>query len=113
MRYYYEMEIEGASSHDAKDDALVLKALFKRLYDEMLEQFKDPKLVIAKMIEISSQPVLFRSFNFGKYKARKVEEIAEVDKGYLKWFLEQKMQNGPGEEDWIFTSRHYLGLAPL
>lgn len=109
LRYFFELEIE-ASAHSAQGDVLVLQAVFKKLYDRMNETLKDHNAVINKMIEISSSPFLFRSFNYGKHKGKKVEEVARIDRPYLSWLLEQKSQN-QGEEDWIYTLKHYLSKS--
>ena len=39
---------------------------------------------IDQMIDISSHPVLFKYFNFGKYKNQSIEEVARDDKGYIR-----------------------------
>lgn len=107
LRYFHELEVE-ADAHDAKGDVLVLKALFTKLLQLMQEKYPGEDAAIAKMVEISSKPFLFRMFNFGKYKGRKIEEIAECDKKYLEWLLTQKLENEAAEEDWVFTLRHFL-----
>ena len=61
------------------------------------------------MIEISSKPSLMNLFNFGKYNGKTVEDVANIDRGYLEWMLTQKEQNPENEEDWIYTLNHYLG----
>lgn len=106
LRYYFELDIE-AKAHTANGDVLVLEAVFKKLYGKMLETHKNHDTVINKMIEISSSPFIMRSFNFGKHKGKKVEEVARIDRPYLSWLLEQKTQN-QGEEDWIYTLKYYL-----
>lgn len=108
LRYYFELEI-NANAHDAEGDVMVLEAIFQKLYDQMLETYHDHSLVIAKMVEISTQPFMFRFLQFGKYKGRKIEEVVTVDRGYLEWLLSQKMQNAFNEEDWIYTLKYYLG----
>lgn len=109
LRYFFELDIEAAA-HTADGDVLVLEAVFKKLYGRMLATYKDHDAVISKMIEISSSPFIMRTFNFGKHKGKKVEEVAEFDKPYLRWLLEQKTQN-QGEEDWIYTLKHYLSIT--
>lgn len=110
LRYYFGLEVD-ANSHEAKDDVLVLKAVFDCLYQKMLEKLKDEVKVITTMLEVSVKPFLFKVFPFGKYKGRNIEEIAKLDKGYLEWLLNQKMQNTPeSEEDWIFSLKHYLKI---
>lgn len=106
LRYFFELDIK-APAHSAEGDVLVLEAVFKKLYDRMLENLGDHKTVINRMIEISSSPFLFRSFNYGKHKGKKVEDVVKFDKPYLEWLLEQKTQN-QGEEDWIYTLKYYL-----
>jgi hypothetical protein len=61
------------------------------------------------MMEISSHPSLLKTFNFGKYKDKKIADVVNTDKGYLEWLLAQKLQNETGDEDWIYTLKHYLG----
>ncbi len=110
LRYYLELDVV-ADAHDAKSDVLVLKALFDTQLKKMVELLGSEEAAIAKMIEVSSQPFLFKVFPFGKYKGRNIEEIAKLDKGYLEWLLNQKMQNTPeSEEDWIYTLKKYLKI---
>ena len=109
LRYYFELDIK-ADAHSAQGDVLVLEAVFKKLYDRMVETHNDHKTVINKMIEMSSSPFLFRTFNFGKHKGKKVEDVAKFDKPYLEWLLVQKTQN-QGEEDWIYTLKYYLNKS--
>ena len=61
------------------------------------------------MIEISSHPSLLRTFGFGKYNGRKIEDIAKMDRGYLEWLLAQKLESDQIDEDWIYTLKYYLG----
>lgn len=107
LRYYWELEING-KAHNAKDDVVVLEAVFNNLYRKMQEKFKTHEEIIKKMIEISLQPFIFKTFKFGKYKGKSIKEIAGVDKNYIEWLLTQKMQNPYEEEDWIFTLKFYL-----
>lgn len=107
LRYFFELDIK-ADAHSAQGDILVLEAVFKKLYDRMIKSLKDHETVINKMIEISSSPFLFRSFNYGKHKGKKVEDVAKFDKPYMEWLLAQKTQNNQGEEDWIYTLKYYL-----
>ncbi len=109
LRYFLELNIK-ADAHDAKSDVLVLQALFKNQYEKMLKVYKQEKKVIEKMLEISSQPFLYKIFSFGKYRGRKIEEVVLLDKGYLNWLLGQKMQNESYDEDWIFTLKYHLNI---
>jgi DNA polymerase III epsilon subunit-like protein len=109
LRYYLEIEID-ATAHDAMGDVLVLEKLFERLKNKMMQgQNISEAEAIEKMIEISSHPSILRTFSFGKYNAKKIEEVVKTDRGYLEWLLAQKLESGQMEEDWIYTLKHHLG----
>ncbi|MES2023734.1 MAG: exonuclease domain-containing protein [Patescibacteria group bacterium] len=108
LRYLLEIEIE-AQAHDALGDVLVLEKLFERLKHKIIEQNKiSEDEAIYEMIEISSHPSILRTFPFGKYVGKKVEEVLKTDRGYLEWLLAQKKQSEGMEEDWIYTLEHFL-----
>src|SRR3989338_5982373 len=109
LRYLLEIEID-ATAHDAMGDVLVLEKFFHYLKDKMMkEQNLDEKETIEKMIEISSHPSLLHTFKFGKHNGKRIEDVMKIDRGYLQWLLDQKL-NGDGiDEDWIYTLLHYLG----
>ncbi len=110
LRYYFELEIE-ASAHSAEGDVLVLEAVFKKLYEMMLEKEEDHEKVINKMIDISGKPSLFKIFTFGKHKGKRVEDVVKMDKSYVEWMLEQKQINEKDDEDWIYSLKHYLSKS--
>ncbi|MCJ7765031.1 MAG: 3'-5' exonuclease [Thiovulaceae bacterium] len=58
-----------------------------------------------KLQELSVTPVLIKKFTFGKYKEHYLEEVAMSDAGYLRWMLEQDVN-----EDLQYSIEHYLGL---
>lgn len=108
LRYFLDLEIEG-SAHDAEGDVSVLYALFNRLLIKMVEKVGDEEKAIMEMIEISKKPVIFKQFNFGKYKGQNVQDVYQKDAGYLEWLLKTKLADGGDDEDWIYTLRHFLG----
>ncbi len=114
LRYLLEIEID-ATAHDALGDVLVLEQLYERLKKKIMseipteggkELFEEEAL--KKMIEISAHPSLLRSFKFGKYNGKKIEEIAKMDQGYLEWLLAQKENGDEIDEDWIYTLKYHL-----
>jgi len=107
LRYYFELDIM-ASAHNAQDDVRVLEALFKTQYAQMMEEYKDHEIVIAKMIEVSEKPSLFKAFNFGKHRGKKLEEVLSLDRSYMEWMLEKKLESDMADEDWIFTLKYHL-----
>lgn len=108
LRYLLDIEVE-ATAHDALGDVLVLEKLFERLLKKIMESGKSEAEALAEMLEISSHPSILHTFKFGKYNGKRIEEVVKIDRGYLKWLLEQKM-NGEGmDEDWIYTLKHFLG----
>ena len=103
LRYFLNLEVD-ATAHDAAGDVAVLEAVFQRLFTKLPD--------LEKMIEISSQPSLFKYMIFGKYKGKPLAEIAETDRRYLEWLLNQKLTTDEdADEDWIFTLKHYLEKA--
>ncbi|MEK7092739.1 MAG: hypothetical protein AAB907_03890 [Patescibacteria group bacterium] len=50
-----------------------------------------------------------RTFGFGKHIGKKIEDVAQIDCGYLEWLLAEKEKSDVLDEDWIYTLRHYLG----
>ncbi|MEX2010268.1 MAG: 3'-5' exonuclease [Parcubacteria group bacterium] len=107
LRYHHELEVDG-SAHDAETDVKVLEELFNLELKEIMKDIPGKEEAIQKMIEISSTPVLFNKFMFGKYKGERLEDVARVDKEYLKWLLKEKSKNEEAEEDWIYTLNHFL-----
>ncbi len=107
LRYALDIEIE-APAHDALGDVLVLEKVFDRMLQAMIKETGSHDAAIARMIEISGQPMMMGTFNFGKYNGQKVVDVAKTDAGYLEWLLVQKLQKESGEEDWIYTLKHYL-----
>jgi DNA polymerase III epsilon subunit-like protein len=108
LRYYLELDVE-AQAHDALGDIKVLEALFDRLLKKQIEIYGSEEVAIQKMIEVSSHPSILRSFSFGKYMGRTIEEVAKMDRGYLEWLYEQKKSSDQNEEDWLYTLHHFLG----
>lgn len=113
LRYLLDIEVE-ATAHDAMGDVLVLEKLFERLKNKiskiLTEEGRESteEEIIKKMIEISSHPSLLSTFKFGKHNGKRIEDVVKVDRGYLQWLLDQKL-NGDGiDEDWIYTLKHYL-----
>jgi exodeoxyribonuclease X len=114
LRYLLDLDV-NATAHDALGDVLVLEKLFEYLKNKMISEIPTEggkKLTeneaIQKMIEISSYPSLFRTFNFGKHNGKKIEEVIKTDRGYLEWLFAQKLESDQIEDDWIYTLKHYL-----
>lgn len=108
LRYFLELEVADAFAHDAEGDVKVLYAIFQSLLAKMTATGMTEEKAIESMLDISSHPSLFRLFNFGKYKDRKIAEVARIDRGYLQWMLDRKMEEGGQDEDWIHTLEYYL-----
>ncbi len=109
LRYYMDLDVDAAA-HDALGDVRVLKAIFGRMYEKMLEKNTHDE-VIEKMIDITSKPMLIKRLTFGKHKGELVADVARSDRGWLEWLLREKESeaaNGNIDEDWIYTLKHYL-----
>ena len=107
----YKIEEEEAKklgvtikAHDAIGDVLVMKLLLSKLVALAKEQFPGID-IMQKLAELTKTPVMMRTFKFGKYKGREIEEVAHEDMGYLKWMR----NNLELDEDMQFTLDYYLG----
>ncbi len=108
LRYYLDLEVAG-TPHDAESDVNVLEAVFNKLLEKIMEKIPNREKAIEEMVKISSNPVLFKKINFGKYKDKDVEEVLKADRRYLEWLLAEKRKTPELEEDWIYTLENYLG----
>ncbi len=109
LRYALDFELD-VPAHDAFADVVTLEALFEHLLAQVMKErsFERPQ-ALAVMQELSDTPLLIHEFNFGKYKGVTVAEVAATAPDYLRWLLTEKEKNPAGEDDWLYTLRHYLG----
>ncbi|MDQ1263588.1 MAG: exodeoxyribonuclease [Campylobacterota bacterium] len=93
-------------AHDAIGDVLVLKLFLTKLKNEVLKLFPAQNS-IEKMIELTNTPIFIKSFTFGKYKGKTLEEVASSDAAYLRWML-GGMENL--DEDMKYSINRVLGI---
>lgn len=86
----------GLCSHRALSDCLHLRLLYKTLLEYA---------TVSQLIQISANPVLLEKFPFGKYHGRYIEEILNLDRGYLNWMLENIDDM---DEDLKYSIEHYM-----
>ncbi|MFA5962102.1 MAG: exonuclease domain-containing protein [Parcubacteria group bacterium] len=112
LRYYFELEVLDAPAHDALGDIRVLEKLFDYYFAKMSIGEKGELAVIEEMLAVSARPVLVKKFNFGKYIGMSVADVAQRDRNYLQWLLNEKIKTrdsgGENDENWIYTLQHYL-----
>ncbi|MBD3789071.1 MAG: 3'-5' exonuclease [Campylobacterales bacterium] len=106
----YKIEQEEAQklhivikAHDAIGDVLVMKLLLGKLVEIVKSNYPDID-PMEKLSQLTQTPVMMRTFKFGKYKERLIEEIAHEDPGYLTWMR----NNLELDEDMKFTLDNYL-----
>jgi len=73
-------------AHDAIGDVLVLKLFLSKLREAIQAEFPNENPV-EKMVDLTNTPIMVKSFRFGKYKGKTLEEVAREDAGYLRWML--------------------------
>lgn len=111
MEIYKEEQKEAdalgivVKAHDAIGDVLILKLLLSKLREEVTKQFPDENAV-EKMVDLTNTPILVKSFRFGKYKGKTLQEVAASDAGYLRWML-TGMENL--DEDMRYSINSVLG----
>jgi len=73
--------------HTAIGDVLVTKLLFEKLKTATKKKFPNDN-VLEKMEELTKTPILLKTFIFGKYKGKKIEDIYNSDIDYINWMQE-------------------------
>jgi len=79
LRYYFKLKgLENINPHDALSDVLVLEALMEQVFMKVFS--------IEEMIQISSEPILYQKWMFGKHKGEFFKDVARTDLDYMLWF---------------------------
>ena len=107
----YKNELDEANkhnitikAHDAIGDVLVMKLLLSKLVALAKEQFPQTN-PMQTLVELTKQPIFIKTFKFGKYKGRSIEEICDEDIGYINWF----MKSLELDEDMKYTLDKIMG----
>ncbi len=85
-------------AHDAIGDVLVMKLFLSKLREAVQKKFPNENPV-EKLVQLTKQPVEIKTFRFGKYRGKKIADIALEDAGYLRWML----NNMDLDEDMKYT----------
>jgi len=78
-------------AHDAISDVLTLKLFLTELKKAVAKKYPNENPV-EKMVDLTSTPILIKTFQFGKYKGKTLQEVAQEDASYLRWML-SSMEN--------------------
>jgi len=92
-------------AHDAIGDVLILKLLLSKLRSIVESEFPHANPV-EKMVDLTSTPILVKTFRFGKHKGKTLQEVAASDAGYMRWML-SSMDNL--DEDLRYSINTVLG----
>lgn len=87
---------KSVTAHDAMSDVIVTGALFFDL---------SKTVSFADMVAWTKEPMLFTTFNFGKYKGKSYAEIATSDSDYMRWIIDKSEMS----DDVKYSARHWLG----
>jgi DNA polymerase III epsilon subunit-like protein len=96
----YNIEIKA---HDALGDVLIMKLLLSKLVSLVREKYPTSH-PMKKLVELTKEPVMLKTFRFGKYNGKNIEDIARQDMGYIKWMY----KNMDLDEDMMFTLEHVI-----
>jgi len=91
-------------AHDAIGDVLVMKLFLTKLVGKCREIYPDYN-PIEKLVDLTKTPVFIKTFKFGKYKGKDIEQVAREDAGYLNWMK----GNMELDEDLRYTLDKVLG----
>lgn len=87
---------EGLYAHRALYDCYVTAEL-------LMYMGREAQWTVGQMRDISNSQSLLHMMCFGKYKGKTFEEVARIDKGYLRWMSGTEL-----DEDMRFTVEHWL-----
>lgn len=112
LRYSLELYLEEQNeceklnvtikAHDAIGDVVVMKLLLSRLIKEIRSKNRSIN-PMEELARLTLTPVLVDIFKFGKYKGRKVADIAKEDSKYLSWMK----SNMELDKDLLYTLNYY------
>ncbi len=71
-------------AHDAIGDVLVMKLFLSKLVMKCREIYPDYN-PMEKLVDLTRTPVFIKTFKFGKYRGKDIQEVASQDAGYLNW----------------------------
>ena len=91
-------------AHDAIGDVLVMKLLLSKLVALTKEKFPQEN-TMQKLANLTKEPIFIKTFKFGKYKDRNIEEVCNEDMGYINWF----MKNTQLDDDMKYTLDKIMG----
>ena len=91
-------------AHDAIGDVLVMKLLLSQLVALTKEKFPQEN-TMQKLANLTKEPIFIKTFKFGKYKDRNIEEVFNEDMGYINWF----MKNTQLDDDMKYTLDKIMG----
>lgn len=91
-------------AHDAIGDVLVMKLFLSKLVTKCREVYPSEN-PMEKLVELTKTPVFVKTFKFGKYKDKDIEDVAKEDPSYLNW-MKTSMQL---DEDLKYTLDKVLG----
>lgn len=105
MALYKSLKLEvetpaGLHHHRALFDCYITAALLIRIMEES-------RWTPEEMVTITGRPALVTTMMFGKYRGKKIAEIAEDDPMYLRWMLNNIKELTP---DLRMTLKHYLDV---
>jgi DNA polymerase-3 subunit epsilon/exodeoxyribonuclease X len=96
----YNIEIKA---HDALGDVLIMKLLLSKLVEKVKEKYPSAH-PMKKLVELTKQPVMLKTFRFGKYNGKNIEDVARQDMNYIKWMY----KNMDLDEDMLYTLEHII-----
>ena len=102
----YELGLYRSEAEEAVKLGVRMRAhnaLSDAFHVMLLHRYLNAMADDRKLQELSVEPVLIKRLNFGKYKDHYLEEVAMNDAAYLRWMLEQNI-----DEDLQYSIKHYL-----
>lgn len=119
LRYYLVYQVKSPEMIEIVDNyisKLPENSLHSAIFDSYLSlgiyNYLKTKYTDEEMIQISSEPVLFRTISFGKYKNKTFEEVYNLDRQYMEWmFKEENKKVADHSEDEKKANNYLMTLT--
>lgn len=111
LRYALEANVPGAVPHTAAGDVLVLRSVFQRLVNRIMEdQGTDREGAIAAMRALKDAPILLVAVppRFKKHAGEPFVEVNKIDRGYIEWMFKELEGGKIDDPDLAHTIDHYF-----
>ncbi len=86
LELYKEEKSEARKYNIAPNDLITMKLLVSKFVTLIKQQFPNIN-PMSKLVELSKEAVVAKTFAFGKYKGKDIATVSKEDVGYIYWLF--------------------------